>query len=179
MDLCADLRTSTGELNQNELSFQIDYFITADPQVEHMHNQFIAAVYGNVCRDPPEPGVAPWVSSNDKPTTVSKPISGNAAEQRLKTEVMQLPPKDRRRLKAIPEVRLKDPRTFYILVVSQFTATLANLHSLSSTIIMRNHLSPREMIIELRRTSNFQTPSLPALEGSTKRVRNLFFNISF
>lgn len=36
---------------------------------------------------------------------VSKPVSGDAAEQRLKTEVMQLPPRDRRRLKAIPEVR--------------------------------------------------------------------------
>lgn len=35
---------------------------------------------------------------------VSKPISGDAAEQRLKTEVMQLPPRDRRRIKGIPEV---------------------------------------------------------------------------
>jgi hypothetical protein len=35
---------------------------------------------------------------------VSKPVSGDAAEQRLKTEVMQLPPRDRRRIKGIPEV---------------------------------------------------------------------------
>ena len=94
----------TGQLNQNELSFQIDYFITADPHVEHLHNQFMTALYGNVSRDPPEPGVAAWVSSNDKPVAVSKPVTGDAAEQRLKTEVKQLPAKDRRRLKAIPEV---------------------------------------------------------------------------
>ena len=94
----------SGHLNQNELSFQIDYFICADPQVEHLHNQFIAAIYSNVCRDPPEPGVAPWVSSNDKPIVAPKPVTGDAAEQRLKTEVKQLPAKDRRRLKAIPEV---------------------------------------------------------------------------
>ncbi|KAF9891270.1 hypothetical protein FE257_004834 [Aspergillus nanangensis] len=51
-------------------------------------------------------GVASWVSANDKPSVVSKPTSGDAAEQRLKTEVMQLPPRDRRRIKAIPE---RDP----------------------------------------------------------------------
>jgi transcriptional coactivator HFI1/ADA1 len=48
--------------------------------------------------------VASWVSANDKPSVVSKPSSGDAAEARLKTEVMQLPPRDRRRIKAIPEV---------------------------------------------------------------------------
>lgn len=93
-----------GGLNQEEFSFEINYFVTADPSVEHLHNQLLAGIYGNVCRDAPEPGVAPWVSANDKPTIVSKPVSGDAAEQRLKTEVMQLPGKDRRRLKHIPEV---------------------------------------------------------------------------
>jgi transcriptional coactivator HFI1/ADA1 len=93
-----------GGLNQEEFSFEINYFVTAEPAVEHPHNQLLAGIYGNVCRDAPEPGVAPWVSANDKPTIVSKPVSGDAAEQRLKTEVMQLPGKDRRRLKHIPEV---------------------------------------------------------------------------
>lgn len=93
-----------GHLNQNELSFQIDYFVTADPNTEHLHNQLIAGIYGNVTRDPPEPGVAPWVSANDKPTVLSKPVSGDAAEQRLKTEVMQLPARDRRRIKEVPDV---------------------------------------------------------------------------
>ncbi len=49
----------------------------------------------------PDHGVASWVSANDKPTTGagSKPVSGDAAEQRLKTEVMALPSRDRRRIK--------------------------------------------------------------------------------
>lgn len=51
----------------------------------------------------PDQGVASWVSANDKPTTGagSKPVSGDAAEQRLKAEVMQLSSRDRRRLKDI------------------------------------------------------------------------------
>lgn len=57
----------------------------------------------------PDQGVASWVSANDKPTTGagSKPVSGDAAEQRLKTEVMQLPSRDRRRLK---DIALNDVR---------------------------------------------------------------------
>ncbi|RAL65953.1 hypothetical protein DID88_005614 [Monilinia fructigena] len=53
----------------------------------------------------PDQGVASWVSANDKPTTGagSKPVSGDAAEQRLKTEVMQLPSRDRRRLKDLSQ----------------------------------------------------------------------------
>ena len=53
----------------------------------------------------PDQGVASWVSANDKPTTGagSKPVSGDAAEQRLKTEVMQLPARDRRRLKDLTQ----------------------------------------------------------------------------
>jgi transcriptional coactivator HFI1/ADA1 len=58
----------------------------------------------------PDQGVASWVSANDKPAAGagSKPVSGDAAEQRLKAEVMQLPSRDRRRLKDINlnEVRL-------------------------------------------------------------------------
>ena len=93
-----------GLLNQNELSLKIDHYVTADPNTVHLHNQLIAGIHGNVSRDPPEPGVAPWVSANDKPTVLSKPVSGDAAEQRLKTEVMQLPARDRRRLKEVPDV---------------------------------------------------------------------------
>ena len=90
-----------GQLNQAELSARIDPFlITPAGEIEHLHNQLIAAIYANVTREIAE-GVASWVSANDKPTTGagSKPVSGDAAEQRLKTEVMQLPSRDRRRLK--------------------------------------------------------------------------------
>lgn len=78
--------------------------MTAEPNTEHLHNQLIAGIYCNVSRDPPEPGVAPWVSANDKPTVLPKPVSGDAAEQRLKTEVMQLPARERRRVKGVPDV---------------------------------------------------------------------------
>ncbi|KAL4917453.1 transcriptional regulator of RNA polII, SAGA, subunit-domain-containing protein [Aspergillus aurantiobrunneus] len=92
-----------GQLNQDELASRIDQIICADQRVEHLHNNFICAIIGNLTRDLPDHGVASWVSANDKPSVVSKPTSGDAAEQRLKTEVMQLPPRDRRRIKAIPE----------------------------------------------------------------------------
>ncbi|PYH84919.1 WD40 repeat-like protein, partial [Aspergillus uvarum CBS 121591] len=95
-----------GQLNQSELSSRVDHIICADQKTEHLHNNFICAIIGNLTRDLPDHGVASWVSANDKPSIVSKPTSGDAAEQRLKTEVMQLPPRDRRRLKAIPE---RDP----------------------------------------------------------------------
>ena len=78
--------------------------MTADPTIEHLHNQMIAGIFANVGRDLPEPGVAPWVSANDKPTVLAKPVSGDASEQRLKTEIMRLPARDRRRLKEVADV---------------------------------------------------------------------------
>ena len=79
--------------------------MTPTGDTEHLHNQLVAAIYGNVTREMPDHGVASWVSANDKPTTGagSKPVSGDAAEQRLKTEVMQLPSRDRRRLKDLSQ----------------------------------------------------------------------------
>jgi len=96
----------SGQMNQVELSLRVDNFIiTPSGEIEHLHNQLIAAIYGNVTREMPDQGVASWVSANDKPTTGagSKPVSGDAAEQRLKTEVMQLPARDRRRLKDLSQ----------------------------------------------------------------------------
>ncbi|KAH8820945.1 transcriptional regulator of RNA polII, SAGA, subunit-domain-containing protein [Xylogone sp. PMI_703] len=95
-----------GQLNQAELSARIDSFLlTPNGETEHLHNQLIAAIYGNVTREMPDHGVASWVSANDKPPTGagSKPVSGDAAEQRLKTEVMQLPSRDRRRMKDLAQ----------------------------------------------------------------------------
>lgn len=95
-----------GHLNQNEFTLRAAPLLAVDPKRERLHNNFVCALLGNLTRDLPDHGVASWVSANDKPTVVSKPASGDAAEQRLKTEVMQLPPRDRRRLKAIPEVSI-------------------------------------------------------------------------
>jgi transcriptional coactivator HFI1/ADA1 len=100
-----EYRLLIGQLNQNELSLRIDHYVISEPAVENLHNQLIAAIYGNITRDLPDQGVAPWVSANEKPMILSKPVSGDAAEQRLKTEVMQLPARERRRLKEIPDVR--------------------------------------------------------------------------
>lgn len=76
----------------------------SDLTKEHLHNQLISAIYGNVTRDLPDNPVASWVSANDKPAATSKPVTGDASEQWLKWEVMQLPARERRRLKDIPEV---------------------------------------------------------------------------
>ncbi|KAB8346021.1 hypothetical protein FH972_023073 [Carpinus fangiana] len=92
-----------GALSQDELARQIDPFISSNEQTTNCHNQLICALQSNVLRDPPETSVATWVSANDKPTSVSKPASGDAAEHRLRTEVMQLPPRTRHRLKNVQD----------------------------------------------------------------------------
>lgn len=93
-----------GFLNQDELCRATQHFIAVDPAIEHLHNQLLCAILANVVRDAPDAGVASWVSANDKPTNVSKPVTGNAAEQRLKYEVMQLPPRFRHRIKSVKDV---------------------------------------------------------------------------
>ncbi|KAI0434347.1 transcriptional regulator of RNA polII, SAGA, subunit-domain-containing protein [Xylaria sp. FL1042] len=91
-----------GRLNQVEFSERVDP-ILASPNGEkvHLHNQLLAAIYGNLTREMPDQGLAPWVSANDKPAANvgAKPVTGDAAERRLKAEVMQLPNRDRRRIK--------------------------------------------------------------------------------
>ena len=94
-----------GYLSQQEFSRQIEPFISIDPSREHLHNQLLCAILTNTYRDPPEAAVAGWVSANDKPTMgLSKPAAGDASEQRLKTEVMQLPPRMRLRMKGVKDV---------------------------------------------------------------------------
>ncbi|KAL8975335.1 MAG: hypothetical protein Q9197_000460 [Variospora fuerteventurae] len=101
--LYTNLKAVIGD-NWKKYTDAIDHFLCADPNIEHLHNQLIAAIYGNVLRDLPDQGVAPWVSANDKPTLLSKPLGGDEAEQRLKREIMQLPARDRRRIKEVPDV---------------------------------------------------------------------------
>ncbi|PHH89050.1 hypothetical protein CDD83_6718 [Cordyceps sp. RAO-2017] len=96
----------TGRLSQAEYSERVDAILGGDNgDKHHLHNQLIAAIFGNVTREMPDQGVAPWVSANDKPvpTTASKPVSGDAAERRLKGDVMQLPARDRRRIKDLTQ----------------------------------------------------------------------------
>lgn len=96
----------TGRLNQAEYSERIDPIISSQHgDKEHLHNQLLAALYANVTREMPDQGLAPWVSANDKPAigTGTKPVSGDATERRLKGQVMQLPSRDRRRIKDIQQ----------------------------------------------------------------------------
>lgn len=91
-----------GRLNQAEYSDRVDPILSSgNGERVHLHNQLLAAIYGNLTREMPDQGLAPWVSANDKPTTNvgAKPVTGDAAERRLKTEVMMLPSRDRRRIK--------------------------------------------------------------------------------
>lgn len=81
-------------------------------ETEHLHNQLLTAIYANVTREMPDPGLAPWVSANDKPTAGagSKPVSGDAAERRLKGEVMHLPSRDRRRIKDLQQNEVRSQK---------------------------------------------------------------------
>ncbi|KAI2625726.1 transcriptional regulator of RNA polII, SAGA, subunit-domain-containing protein [Hypoxylon sp. NC1633] len=95
-----------GRLNQVEYSERIDPLLfSPNGDKSHLHNQLLAAIYGNLTREMPDQGVAPWVSANDKPPTNVgvKPVTGDAAERKLKGEVMQLPSRDRRRIKELAQ----------------------------------------------------------------------------
>lgn len=104
-----------GRLNQIEYAERIEPLLAGPNDKEHLHNQLIAAIYGNVTREVPDQGLAPWVSANDKPAAPmgAKPVTGDAAERRLKGDVMQLPARDRRRIKdlALNDVRSQCPRS--------------------------------------------------------------------
>jgi len=94
-----------GELNAREFGDLCDVFIYTTPQTEHAHNSLILAVLCNTSRDSPEPGLAAWVSATTDKSALaasSKPaVTSDAGEQRLKSEVMALPARDRRRLKTV------------------------------------------------------------------------------
>ncbi|KZM25340.1 SAGA-type complex [Ascochyta rabiei] len=90
-----------GNLNQEELSFKLGKILNT-AALEHAHNTLIAAIYANIWRDAPEPGIASWVSSTDKPSSSTVKGQGDESEKRLKYEVMQLSRRERKRLKTIP-----------------------------------------------------------------------------
>jgi transcriptional coactivator HFI1/ADA1 len=99
-----------GSLNQQEFGLKTEHFLQYAPteqilqKRQHLHNTLLGLIFANAFRELPDQGVASWVSATDKPTTTTKAISGDANEMRLKTEVMQLPGRERRRLKDLPEI---------------------------------------------------------------------------
>ena len=53
-----------GRLNQVEYSERIDpILLSANGDKTHLHNQLLAAIYGNLTREMPDQGVAPWVTN--------------------------------------------------------------------------------------------------------------------
>ncbi|KAI9683636.1 MAG: transcriptional coactivator hfi1/ADA1 [Trizodia sp. TS-e1964] len=98
-----------GLINQTELGAGIDYFMAGDPKRIHWHNQMLSGIYANLTRDAPEQGVAAWVTAPLKLPQPPKVPTGNTVEERLKNEIRQLPPRDRRRLKDLREPDPLDP----------------------------------------------------------------------
>lgn len=96
----------------------------------------------------PDQGLAPWVSANDKPSTTAgnKPVSGDAAERRLKGEVMQLPARDRRRIKDIVQ---ND--------VSLLTTTAIHA-GVTDPLSSSTHSTPWQMYLQTRAASNLPRP---------------------
>lgn len=90
-----------GNLNQEELSHALSKILTT-PALEHAHNALFTAIYANIWRDPPDAGIATWVSSSDKPSGGVVKGTHDESEKRLKYEVMQLSRRERKRLKTIP-----------------------------------------------------------------------------
>ncbi|KAF2711367.1 hypothetical protein K504DRAFT_465133 [Pleomassaria siparia CBS 279.74] len=99
-----------GNLNQEELTHKLAP-VLHNSTLERAHNQFVTAIYANIFRDPPEAGIASWVSSTDKPTTTAKTNTGDEAEKRLKHEIMQLSRRERKRLKTVHQGETSDPFT--------------------------------------------------------------------
>lgn len=99
----------------------------------------------------PDQGLAPWVSANDKPAVGagSKPTSGDAAEMRLKGEVMQLLSRDRRRIKDLQQ--------------NEVRATIYNLYMCDLKMY-------RELISLYRLT---RIPPLPTSSQNTTTKRNV------
>ena len=99
------MRPNSGLLNQSEFSSVVDPILdspTGDKLKLHLHNELITAMLQNLTREQPqESGPAPWVTQNDKPLPALGPKApaGDTNEARFKAVVMQLPSRDRRRLK--------------------------------------------------------------------------------
>ncbi|EXJ54316.1 hypothetical protein A1O7_09654 [Cladophialophora yegresii CBS 114405] len=101
-----------GELNTREFGDLCDAFVYATPQTEHAHNSLILAIICNTGKDPPEPGLAAWVSATTDKSNLASPtkpaVTSDASEQRLKAEVMALPARERRRLKGVAGDKAED-----------------------------------------------------------------------
>lgn len=108
-----------GSLNQAELSWVLQPLLYPAPSVVAsadsgkslvstltLHNTLLAALYANTLRDAPPSDVASWVVATDKPTSTTKNAGAGAGgndqmEELLKKEVMGMPARERKRIKAL------------------------------------------------------------------------------
>jgi transcriptional coactivator HFI1/ADA1 len=97
-----------GKLNQEELTQRLDRILVTH-FLENAHNKFMMGIYFNLSRDAPEPGVASWVSSSDKPNSGVVKGTGDESEKRMKHEVMQLHGRERKRLKTMHQASSAGP----------------------------------------------------------------------
>lgn len=118
-----------GNMSQKELSYFIQpLFVTAAATaasapansaatetfrtaaaITNLHNAFFISVCSNCQRDPPPSEVAPWVVATDKPAATAKSAGAGSGtndkfEERLRSEVMQVHARDRKRIKSAKEL---------------------------------------------------------------------------
>ncbi|RYP30296.1 hypothetical protein DL767_006330 [Monosporascus sp. MG133] len=90
----------------------------------------------------PDQGLAPWVSANDKPAANvgAKPVTGDAAERRLKAEVMLLPSRDRRRIKDLVHNEY-DPSEAMASLVNGHAPDAAQFMTIATETFIKEFLS--------------------------------------
>lgn len=85
-----------GKLNRWEFDETLQGILSGN--VFKMHNQFVLSLLANALRDPPPPNNLEWSRRRKDHSRGSR---GDVMAKRLKAEVMALPVRERRRLKAI------------------------------------------------------------------------------
>ncbi|KAI9725385.1 MAG: transcriptional coactivator hfi1/ADA1 [Chrysothrix sp. TS-e1954] len=172
-----------GHLSHAELTRQTSSFILIDPHRTHLHNTLICAIHANINRDPPEQGVAPWVSTNDKPTAVPKPVSGDKAKLRLKHEAMLLSRGARDRIKSVNDDApspISHPLRLHTTSKRPYTTTTTNPTTtslgtpISSTAPTNSASTSLNRDLEIRRRYNHplacEIHDLPASASLAERV---------
>jgi transcriptional coactivator HFI1/ADA1 len=122
----------------------------------------------------PDQGVAPWVSANDKPTTNvgTKPVTGDAAERRLKGEVMQLPSRDRRRIKESAQSQV-DVSISLVAPRSSTYSVLAN------TLVKFDPFEPMtNMFMEHHRGKPTRAPDIPQSANGLNKMSKFSLSLS-
>lgn len=88
----------TGKMNRGEFDIELQGIITG-PRIR-LHNQFMLAMLANALRDPPPPHANALEWSRKRKEHVVRAPKGDTRAKRLKSEIMGMPPKERRRIKA-------------------------------------------------------------------------------